>query len=70
MTDYEGTAQKLVERIVALIPTHPEILEMRSPWDLFHVPEFECSDLAPSLAQAQWALARAKRLSVHKAVHD
>lgn len=61
---YASTADQLVERIVALIPTHPEILRMNSAWDLFTVPGFECSDLQPSLYQASWALSKAR--SIHE----
>jgi hypothetical protein len=59
--DYEDTANELVRRIVALIPAHPEILSMDSPWDLFDINEFEYEDLEPSCFQAGWALANAKR---------
>jgi len=57
---YETTAYALVERISALIPEHPEILNMTSPWDLFNVPGFNCKDIGPSLAQAWIALSKAK----------
>lgn len=57
---YEAAANELRERIERLIPDHPEILEMESPWDLFKVPDFKCDDLDPSMAQAQWAFGRAK----------
>lgn len=59
--EYVSTAEKLVERITALVPQHPEILSMESCWDLFKVPGFKCDDLGPSMAQAGWALAKAKR---------
>ena len=58
--NYVSTADQLVERIAALIPTHPEILEMTDPWKLFAVEGFDCKDLGPSLFQAGWALAKAK----------
>ena len=57
---YEATANSLVERIEALIPEHPEILKMKEAFDLFDVKDFSCDDLNPSLAQAQWALSKAK----------
>lgn len=57
---YASTAERLVERILALIPERPEILTLTSPWGLFKVPGFDCSDLDPSLAQAGYALAEAK----------
>ena len=60
MNRYELTAEELVNRITALIPTHPEILDMESAWDLFKVPEFKCGDLQPSLFQAEWALRKAR----------
>ena len=62
MTGYEQTGNELAKRVKALIPAHPEILEMESPWDLFSVDGFKCDDLQPSLAQAGWALARAKQM--------
>jgi hypothetical protein len=43
------------------MPEHPEILEMASPWDLFDIDGLKVADLQPSLAQASWALARAKQ---------
>ena len=59
---YEQTANTLRDRIVALIPDHPEIMDMESPWDLFKVDGFDCGDLAPSLYQAGYALAAAKAI--------
>jgi len=58
---YAATADALVERIKALIPAHPEILRMDSPWDLFAVPGFDCGDLRPSFMQATWALRAAQQ---------
>jgi hypothetical protein len=58
---YCSVLNKLVERIEALIPEHPEILELRNPFDLFKVPGFYCSDLEPSLMQASAALVEAKK---------
>jgi len=58
---YVDTANTLRDRIVDLIKTHPEIMDMDSPWDLFRLDDFNCKDLAPSLAQAGWALAAAKQ---------
>jgi hypothetical protein len=60
MGPHEATARELERRILALIPDHPEILDMADSWDLFKVPGFKCSDLRPSLAQAAMALASAK----------
>jgi hypothetical protein len=57
---YEATANELTRRIEKLIPDNPQILELDSPWDLFKVEGFECSDLGPSLYQAGFALAKAK----------
>jgi len=59
---YENTAGSLVNRIRELIPCHPEIMDMSDPWALFNIEGFKCDDLAPSLAQASWALQRAKHL--------
>ena len=58
---YESVAHELRDRILALIPHHPEILEMDSVWDLFDVDGFKCDDLGPSLAQAGWAFVAAKQ---------
>lgn len=58
---YEKTADELTNRIFALIPDHPEILDIDSPWALFKVPGFDCKDLEPTLFQAGWALSAAKR---------
>lgn len=58
--EYAETANELGRRILALIPTRPEILALESAWGLFKVPGFDCSDLDPSLAQAQAALSWAK----------
>lgn len=58
---YASVGHELRDRIVALIPDHPEILDLESCWDLFNVDGFKCDDLQPSMAQAGWALAAAKR---------
>ena len=63
---YVATADELVARILALMPAHPEIMGMDSAWDLFKVPGFKCDDIAPSLAQASWALAAAKQACQQK----
>ncbi|HDZ25067.1 hypothetical protein LCGC14_1555360 [marine sediment metagenome] len=57
---YESTGNELRDRILALIPDHPEILTLDSCWDLFKVSGFDCRDLQPSLAQAGWALTSAR----------
>lgn len=59
---YETTAEQLRDRILALIPKHPEILEMNDCFKLFGVQGFHCDDLKPSLAQAGWAMRSAQRL--------
>ena len=58
---YEATANELRDRILALIPTHPEILDMTSAFDLFRVEGFKCNDLQPSMGQAMFAMESAKR---------
>lgn len=58
---YRKTGQELERRIVALIPDHPEILEMDEPWGLFEVSGFCCADLGPTLNQATFALKAAQR---------
>lgn len=56
---YQGIADELVMRILDLIPTHPEIMEMDSPWGLFKA-GLKCDDLQPTLGQASWALGKAQ----------
>lgn len=56
-SQYEATADVLVDRIVALGPV---ILNLDSPWGLFKIEGFDCSDIEPSLAQASGALAKAQ----------
>jgi hypothetical protein len=57
---YASVGHELRDRIVALIPTQPQILELEDAWGLFKVEGFDCKDLGPSFAQAQWALSAAK----------
>lgn len=57
LPEYEATANKLVDRIVAL---GPAILDCESAWGLFKL-GLECDDIGPSLAQAQAAWSIAKR---------
>lgn len=59
---YESTGNELVDRILKLIPNHPEILTLESPFDLFKIEGFKCDDLQPSLFQAGWALGRARNI--------
>ena len=59
---YETTADELTKRILALIPEHPEIMTIESPFDLFTVDGFDCRDLEPSLAQASCALGKARHI--------
>ena len=58
---YEKTADVLKERILALIPSNPGILELDSPSQLFDVPGFDCDDLGPSGALVGRALGAAQR---------
>ena len=57
---FEDPAYELVDRILALIPDHPEILEMENPRDLFGIEGFECADLGLDYYSAAWAFGRAK----------
>lgn len=57
---YVGAANELRDRIIALIPEHPEILEMTDPFDLHDVEGFTTEGLSVSFFQASWALAAAK----------
>jgi len=59
---YVGTADALVERILATFKAHPEAAQLTDAWDLFKVPGFTCDDIGPSLAQADGALGKAKRI--------
>ena len=59
---YEATGNALRDRILALIPGHPEILEMDDCFKLFKVEGFKCDDLQPSMAQAGWAIRAAQRM--------
>lgn len=61
MKTYEETANELLDRILKLVPAHPEILEITNSFDLFKIDGFKCDDLEPSLGQAQWALSTAKK---------
>lgn len=58
---YQSTADTLRDRILALIPQHPEILDIKSCWDLFKVEGFTCGDLDVTMFQAGWALSAAKQ---------
>ena len=60
-TCYRGTIATLTQRIMDLVPSHPEILHLSSAWGLFRIPGFQCDDLAPSLAQAAAALTSAQQ---------
>lgn len=64
---YVRAGNELRDRILALIPEHPEILDMEGPWPLHDIDGFVSSDLQPSLYQASWALAAAKR--AYRGVH-
>ena len=57
---YNGVAEELAKRILALIPDNPQLLEMTDCWELFKVPGFNCKDLGPTMFQAGWALNKAK----------
>ena len=54
---YKGVAETLKERILALIPDHPEILTLESPFDLFQVdlPATWYEDLDPFKATTREA---------------
>jgi len=59
--NYVNTADELVRRIEALIPTNPQILEIEDAFKLFRIPGFDYNDLEPTLYQASWALQKAKQ---------
>jgi hypothetical protein len=56
---YDRAAKELARQILALIPDHPEILDMTDPWGLFKVPGFRGDYLASSLAMAEAVLRKA-----------
>ena len=49
-----------MQRILDLIPAHPEIMRMERPHALFLIPGFHCNDFAPPLAQTYCALGKAQ----------
>jgi hypothetical protein len=55
---HRGVIDTLEQRLRDLLPAHPEILEMDSPFALTGIKEFEFADLQPSLGQVAHALAR------------
>jgi len=57
---YQATIEILYERIVKLLPQHPEILEMQSPFELFKIKEFNTLGLDTTLAQAVAVLSKIK----------
>ena len=57
---YIRTAHAMADRIMELIPSHPEILSMNDVFELLKLKDFHCDDINPSLAQAAWALSEAK----------
>jgi len=59
---YMTATDELTNRILKLIPDHPEIMALESPFDLFKVAGFDCKDLDPSLMQASFALSNARAL--------
>ncbi len=66
---YGAVADELTKRITALIFDHPEVLELKSAFDLFDIEGFDYSDLEPSYMQAAWAFAKAKGLHKHGQPH-
>ena len=58
---YSSVRSTLRDRLLILIPRHPEILTLGSISGLLAIPEFEFTDLAPSRAQVAWSLAAARR---------
>lgn len=58
---YSSNAETLRDRIVALIPSNPKILELDNPFGLFKVPDLTINDLDLTLYQASWALGAAKQ---------
>lgn len=59
--DYEGTANALVLRMLESLLAHPEAAN-GDVWGMLKVPGFRCDDLQPSMFQAGWAFAKAKKM--------
>ena len=59
---YTSVVHELEKRILAMMPEHPELVGMTTPWPLFDVDGFDCEDLGPSMAQASAALRGAQLL--------
>ena len=57
---YNSTAEQAKLRILALIPEHPEIMDIDGPFELFKIEGFSVSDLGLTLFQAGWALNAAR----------
>ena len=53
---YVATFDRLAAYISSFVLEYPEILTMDEPGELFKIKDFDCSDINPSLAQAQIAL--------------
>jgi hypothetical protein len=55
---------ELQRRILALIPTNPDLLDTINPWKLFEVPGFKCDDIHPYplVSQAAIALTEAQKV--------
>lgn len=53
---YHADTNELTKRVLELIPTHPEILAMTSPFEMLDIAEFEYKDLEPSTMQLSHAI--------------
>lgn len=62
-TPYAAQANELRDRIIALIPDNPEILEFDSPGLLHNITGFSTEGLSVSWFQAAWALKSAQEKS-------
>ena len=56
---YHADINELTKRVLMLIPTHPEILAMTSPFEMLDIAEFEYKDLEPSTIQLSHAIGKA-----------
>ena len=54
--EYEAAGQEIKRRILALIPSHPELLDLKSARDLGNIPDLKLDDIKPSYAMLQAAL--------------
>lgn len=60
LSSYINDTEEAKSRILAAIPDHPEILEIKDPFDLFGIPGLNFDGLELSLFQAEFAMKKAQ----------